>query len=48
MATAAFLNLIRQPGNSFSMETPYAEIATPLAFSVTVMVSLVTAGETAS
>jgi hypothetical protein len=29
------------------METPYAEIATPLAFSVTAVVSSVTAGKTA-
>jgi hypothetical protein len=47
MATAAFLNWIRQPANSFLMETPYAEIATTLAFSVTAVVSLVTAGKTA-
>ncbi len=41
MAIAAFLNWIRQPGNRFSLETPYAEIAIPLAFSATAVVSLV-------
>ncbi len=47
MAIAAFLNWIRQPGNRFSLETPYAEIAIPLAFSATAVVSLVTAGYSA-